>query len=140
MIFRRSVVLKKTLVQLLSLSVVCLAVFMTCDNGTGPTPPAKTLEIVAPKGGESYKVGQTVTIKWKINDATKISSVGIKLSPDNGKTIPNIDLETSSIFPPTDSFSWTITSDQASTQCVIKVYDYLDKSINDQSGVFTVSN
>ena len=132
--------LKKGLCFFFPLSLLCCAVFMNCDNGNGPNPVTKPLEIVSPKGGESYTVGQSVEIKWKINDASKIGSVGITLSLDNGKTFSAYDLELTSIYPPTTTFSWTIASDQVSDQCVIEVREYNDHSINDKSGAFTVSN
>ena len=140
-IYRRRIVYRKGLFAALSLLVGCgMTAFISCDNGAGPSGTTKPLELVAPKGGGSYQVGQTVEVKWKINDATKISSVGIKLSLDNGKSYLGNDLETSSIFPPTTSFSWTIADDQVSSQCIIEVYDYIDNSINDKSSTFTITN
>ena len=133
--------LKKGLSLLLPMTIICCSIIsLQCDNGNGPDNPAGPLELVSPKGGESYQVGQTVEVKWKINDATKISSVGIKLSLDNGKSFLGNDLETSSIFPPTTTFSWTITDEHVSSQCLLEVYDYIDNSINDKSGTFSVSN
>jgi hypothetical protein len=140
-IYRRRIVYRKGLFAVVSLMIGCwLAVCVNCDNGTGPNGTTKPLELVAPKGGGSYQVGQTVEVKWKINDANKISSVGIKLSLDNGKSYLGYDLEPESIFPPTTSFSWTITDDQVSTQCILKIYDYIDNSINDKSSTFTIAN
>jgi hypothetical protein len=129
---------KKSFSPLIFFSLICGVVIMNCDNGNGPSGVTKTLEIVAPKGGEGYKVGQTVTVKWKINDATKISSVGIKLSLDNGKSYEM--LVDHSIPPETTSVSWTVTGDQVSNQCIVKVHEYIDESIFDKSGIFTVTN
>jgi hypothetical protein len=117
---------------------LCLAgcaVFMNCDNGSGPGQPVKPLEIVAPKGGESYKVGQTVTVKWKVNDLINISTVGVRLSIDNGKSYK--ELAEHSLTPDTTFFTWI--PDSASSQCVIKVYSYTDDLVFDKSGVFTVT-
>jgi hypothetical protein len=118
-----------------------MVAFINCNDINDPNPPpAGPLELMAPKGGESYKVGQTVEIKWKINDESKVASVGIKLSLDNGKSYLVNDLESHSIPSTTTSFQWTITSDQVSSQCIIKVYEYNDASINDKSTAFTISN
>jgi hypothetical protein len=134
-------VYRKGLFAVVSLMVGGLmTALVSCDNGAGPIVPPKPLELLAPKGGGSYQVGQTVEVKWKINDTNKIFSVGIKLSLDNGKSYLGNDLETSSIFRPTTSFSWTITDDQVSSQCILKIYDYVENTIYDKSSTFTISN
>jgi Developmentally Regulated MAPK Interacting Protein. len=118
-----------------------LALCLSCDNGSNPATPSKPLEIIQPKGGESYTVGQTVDIKWRINDLTKISSVMVKLSTNNGKTFPVVLVGSLSIPPDSTSVSWTPLSDQVSTQCIVKVYEYNNEStIYDKSGIFTVGN
>jgi len=114
-----------------------------CNKANNPvqTPPTpKPLELLYPKGGESLTVGDIDTVKWRINDTTKISSVMAKLSIDTGKTYDVVITSSGSVFPPQTSVPWTITGTQVSTQCKIKIYDYLDQSINDQSGAFTVHN
>ena len=128
---------KKYLV--LYLLVWSALLLVTCDKSAGLSNETNPIELVVPKGGECYQAGQTVKIVWKINDPTYISSVGIKLSLDNGRSFFNI-LESSSIFPPDTSFSWVITDEQISSQCIIKVYDYISDYISDKSGVFTISN
>jgi hypothetical protein len=114
-----------------------MAVFCCCNNGAGPAPEVKPLEIVAPKGNEIYTVGTTVTVRWKINDAGQISSVGIMLSLNAGKSFSM--LADHSFPPETTSVSWMVTSDHVSNQCVIKVYDYINQMIFDKSGTFSVT-
>lgn len=110
------------------------------NNPVLPPPTPKPLELLYPKGGESLKVGVTIAVQWLINDTTKISSVEVKLSTNNGITY-DFDLGTHSLPPDTLFLPWTITSGQVSTQCRVKINDYLDGSISDQSGTtFTIHN
>jgi hypothetical protein len=131
--------------MILGMAIVC-GVMMTvvCDNGTEPADvpvSTKILELLQPQGGETYKVNQTVLVKWRINDATKVSSVGVKLSIDSGKTFPGMITVNGSVFPPTAEFSWTITADQVSDKCVVKVYEYNgEATINDRSATFRITN
>jgi hypothetical protein len=121
------------------LNTILLGILATgfyCDTTTNK--PSDPLEIIQPKGGETYTVGQTVEIKWKINDFSQILSVAVQLSTDNGKSITY--LADHSISSETTSFSWTIQTDQVSNQCFVKVYEYNDKSIYAKSGIFTVNN
>jgi hypothetical protein len=114
-----------------------------CGNGNGPAQPplqSKPLELLYPTGGESLKAGDTVTVQWRINDSTKISSVMAKLSTNNGVTYDVLFTTSGSVFPPQASVPWTITSGQLSNQCKINIYEYNDPSINDKSGTFTVHN
>lgn len=121
-----------------------------CKSATTPAPQ-KPLELVSPKGGggQVYKVGETVTIQWRINDASKISSVGIKLSLDNGNSwcrrFPpdtnciDVDLELQAISPPATSFAWKIDSNQVTQQAVIKVYEYQNHNLFDVSSTFSIA-
>ncbi|MBN1128690.1 MAG: hypothetical protein JXA71_06870 [Chitinispirillaceae bacterium] len=110
------------------------------ENNPVQPPPLKPLELLYPKGGESFKADSTVLIRWQINDSTKISSVMARLSTNNGMTYDVVITSSGPVFPPLTSVSWIAAAGQASTQCRIRIYDYQDGSINDQSGVFTVHN
>jgi hypothetical protein len=119
----------------------CLIALSAGCKGNNPvTPPKDPLELLYPKGGESLKVGDTVTIRWQINDSTKVSSVKAKLSTNNGITYDVWITGSGSIFPPQMYVPWTITVGQVSNQCKIMIGDYLDNSITDMSGTFTVHN
>ena len=107
---------------------------------TKPVDLTKPLNILYPKGGETYKVNQTVRVRWQINDSTKIGSVRIDLSLDRGKTFP-----ITFISPSGGSFSrnitqydWKIENASISDSCVIKVREYNEGSLNDRSGVFSI--
>jgi len=113
-----------------------------CDNGNGPapTPPSEPLELLYPAGGESFKVDSTIVIRWRINDSTKVIGVVINLSMNNGMTFDTLINKGGQVSPPQTSFSWTTASGHVSTQCVIRIRDYTDYSVNDKSGTFTVHN
>jgi hypothetical protein len=59
-----------------------------CDTADAGTDKVDSSQIVllAPKGGEKVKVGDTLRIKWKTQGLgiTEITSVDIKFSHDNG--------------------------------------------------------
>jgi hypothetical protein len=125
-----------------ALCVASMLGFMTlttnCNNSTNPSPP-KPLQLLQPVAGKTFKVGSPVTIQWKINDSTKISTVEVDLSIDSGKTFP-MTIGDQSFLPETTSITWTPTQAQASTGCVVKVKSYVPPYLPDQSGIFTVSN
>jgi hypothetical protein len=116
-----------------------LALSMSCNNSTNPPPtPPGPLQLLHPTGGENFKVGQAVTVQWKINDATQFPSVEIDLSLDNGKSFP-LTIMNHSLPQDTTEIFWMPTVDEVSTQCLIKVKGY-GTSIYDKSQAFTVSN
>jgi hypothetical protein len=123
-----------------SVCIIALAAGCDSSNNPPPPPPPDPLELLYPSGGESFAVDSTIVIRWRINDSTVITSVMVKLSINNGMTYDFLISSGGSVFPPQDSISWTVDSAQVSTACRIRIYDYQDGSINDQSGVFTVHN
>jgi hypothetical protein len=115
------------------------ALSIGCNNSTNPPPtPPGPLQLLHPTGGETFKVGQAVTVQWKINDSTQLSTVEVDLSIDSGKTFLSIFDHS---FPlDITTTAWTPTQDQVSTGCVIKVKSYIPPYLPDKSGIFTVSN
>lgn len=112
---------------------------MSCKNATQPKPtPIKPLELIQPKGGEHYKVGDTVQISWKTNDSTYISSVEVLLLPG----FLNYPLGGRS-FPLDTTITWIIDSTQVSNGCYIEICDYLDPTNPhdppDSSGRFSIT-
>jgi hypothetical protein len=92
------------------------------------------LTILSPNGGEQYKIGDTMSILWECGDTTKISTVALEISVDNGKTWHLMD---SSAISPQDprwgNYLWTVPdsvgiNDDAvvpiSENCKIKIRDY----------------
>jgi len=115
-----------------------IALMMNCNNSTNPTPP-KTLQLLQPTGGENFKVGQSVTVRWKINDLTQISSVEIDMSIDSGKSYP-FTIANGTIPSSITDTVWIPTADQVSNKCILKIKSYTPPYVPDQSGIFTVSN
>lgn len=114
-----------------------------CNDVSGPTPsPAGPIEILQPKGGETYKVGEVVTIKWKINDLTKVSSIGVEFDSTGLFVSKNVyeELVDHSLPPETTSVSWTVKSGQISKRCKIRVYEYFDNCDPDTTSFFTITN
>jgi hypothetical protein len=116
--------------------------FVTCNNSTNPPPFTGPLELLQPKSG-SFKVGDHVTIKWSIHDRSRIGSVAINYSRDNGKTWAdsllgeNLIGDSSYTYPET-THVWTPTDLQKSNQFVLKVREYNDRTIYDKSASFVV--
>jgi hypothetical protein len=123
-----------------AIALACaIALGMNCkDNSTSPVPPPKPLQLLQPTGSENFKVGSTQVIKWIINDKLKIGSVKVELSLDAGISFL-LPLGGRSFSYPDTSYSWTVDSSQVSNQCLIVVSEYNERSINDQSGIFSVT-
>jgi|WetSurMetagenome_2_1015567.scaffolds.fasta_scaffold190689_2 hypothetical protein len=123
----------------LIVAVVALA-SVTCKNNVAPPPFTGPLELVQPKGGsgQSFKVGESVLVKWSIHDQSKIGSVRVDYSLDNGKTwSANPLFDNSYTFPETTRV-WTPTAAQESNEFVLKVREYNDPTIYDKSAAFIV--
>ncbi len=128
-------------------------VLLSCENGTEPEDympdNGKNIQVVYPKGGESFIVGDTVIISVKIN-ADKVASVSPSISKDDGKNYDDI---TSKSIDAKEggggqllTCQWVIgqevipvSYDSTITTCKIKVHNYLDTAEKDQSGVFTIN-
>jgi hypothetical protein len=125
-----------------AIAVVFAATSTLISLGGGcakPTAPDNSeIVLLTPKGGETFHVGDTLRVTWKVQGKglTDITAVDIELSPDNGKTW-GLYLSVSSIFPGTaqwENFSWKIPStfDFVGTtinlandsQCLLRVEQY----------------
>lgn len=120
---------------------IAVFVFTGCKPEDPPTKPdttaTDTLTLTRPTGGETFSVGETVTIAWTA-DREIAPAIGIRLSTDGGQTWNEISggaIED----PNVNQFDWVPTADQASTQCVIWIYEYQNEyAIMDKSDMFTV--
>jgi hypothetical protein len=127
------------------ITAVMLATITNCDKGTNPPVFTGPLELLQPKGGngKSFKVGEPVTIKWSIHDQSKIGSVALNYSLDGGKTwVDSLKREyviySFSFTYPETTYVWTPTDAQKSGQFVLKVREYDDRAIKDQSAPFII--
>jgi hypothetical protein len=114
-------------------SLAALSLF--CKNPVNQ-PPAELITVIQPAAGAHLKVNDIRTIEWRVSDYSVISSIGVMLSIDRGRTYSM--LVDSALPVQTTSIIWTIASDQVSDSCIIKVYDYSDESVNGTSGMFSV--
>lgn len=140
--------------QLLSFCIVSvLFVFSACDNSSGTSdnnlPDNGYVELTYPLGGNSFTVGETVIIKFKVNKST-ISGIVPQISINNGLTWNAI---SNSIAPDPNgekgqllTCSWIIGQektvppyDATNAQCLIMVQDYTINEAIDQSTVFTIT-
>ena len=131
-----------------------------CDsNSSSATAPDadKWIALTTPLGGETYKVGDSLRIKWTVKDnpAGNIEAVDVELSPDSGKTwgfLPWGPSKTTGSVKPTspywENFAWKITDTLyiaskdasiklAGRQCLVRVKDYLSEAELNQSTTHT---
>ncbi len=120
------------------LGLVCM-IFntMQCDKGTNPSPtPKGALELLYPKGGsgQSFKVGDTVTIRWSIHNTDSVVQVGISYSLDDGKTVPTTQIIAGHSFSyPDTTYQWIIGSEHCSDKFILCIWEY-------NSSCFTASS
>ena len=66
--------------------------FISCQSSPAApvdiVDPNAEISILAPKGGETFSIGDTLWVKWKLvgKGVDEVNAVNIQLSPDSGKT------------------------------------------------------
>jgi hypothetical protein len=112
-----------------------IAAFTQCNGDTGNTPVTHPpLELLFPKGGESFKVGDTVTIKWSVHEPQNIPSVGISYSKDGGKTFPTTQIiGNSSVAYPDTTFKWVIGNEYVSDKFILVIWEYNGQCLSGSS-------
>lgn len=129
-------------VRLGLLLLVAGPLLIACDDASGPgTDPNAELVLLAPTGGETYHVGDSLHVRWKAQGKgqEEINSVTVALSPDSGKTWAN--LKNGSIAPQDaqwGDFPWKIPATLTAkgtdfdlagrTNVLVRVQDYVDVS------------
>jgi len=131
--------MKKNIVcQSLILTIMCmLFAGMACNKSTGTKTTPSAMVVLQPKAGQTFKVGDTINIKWQVNYPDSISSIVLWLYslPDS---IP-MSLATSSFAYPDTTFSWVADSAAASNHCYIKLQEYFNNVPPDSSGTFSIT-
>ncbi len=74
-----------------------------------------TITVIAPDGGETWKVGSTHAITWTASDNVGVTSVDLKLSNDGGATFPTT---IATGLANTGSYNWTVYNIAGSTMRV----------------------
>jgi hypothetical protein len=132
-----------------ALAALAFAACTKSDSATAPPPDAeKWIALSQPLGGEKYKVGESLKVKWTVkeNPSGTIDAVDVLLSPDSGKTWVYLN-SNGSIHPTSASwnnFSWKITDSLyvptlddsvalINTHCLIRVEDYATTEAMKQS-------
>lgn len=132
--------------------IVSSLILLNCDSPAEPEdnmPDSGYVQVVYPKGGESFTVSDTVTIQFKIN-AYKVGSAMPTISINGGMSYDDIPKQ--AVYANSGgggqllTCQWIIgqevnpvTYDSTLTNCKIKVSDYTTPSESDVSGAFTVS-
>ncbi|MCW9095318.1 MAG: T9SS type A sorting domain-containing protein [Ignavibacteriaceae bacterium] len=91
-----------------------------------------SVTVQSPNGGEVWIVGETEDITWA---AVNINDVNIELSTDNGANWSTIVAST----PNTGTYSWNVTAQDSSDECMIRITNVDDGTVYDVSDdVFTI--
>lgn len=112
------------------------------EDAAGPSgDPDAQVVLLEPRGGETFRVGDTLKVRWKLqgDGLTEISSVALWLSPDSGGTW--ILMKNASIAPADPDwgeYRWKIPANlpnrgttlalAGSSKVLIRVQDYQNSS------------
>ncbi len=127
---------------------------LTLDASTTGTAPALAgleiydqglppVNLVTPNGGETYSVGDTLSIRWSADSA--IASCGIQISVDSGvKWIPLTRKRSVSLIDPDwQNFHWVIPDSldgfaMSTGRAMVSVYDYFGTDRDRSDRVFRI--
>jgi hypothetical protein len=114
--------------------------------GVTPYLPEKYVVLTSPIAGQTVKVGDSVTISWRLYPA-QFASPEIRLSLSGGSTDSSFHDIPSGSFPNSvTSFLWVVGSEKQwnfaagypSSTCMVQVRDYQANASMDESGIFKV--
>ncbi len=128
--------LSRKILLLLALFATLLPAQDKANQSSGDLPKAKSITLLSPNGGETWKIGTTHTIRWT---SSEVQFVRIDLSSTGGTSWKTI---VSSTTASVGQYDWTISSSLYSptTEARIRVYDITDGSVLAQSAAnFTIS-
>jgi hypothetical protein len=125
---------------LLAVALPAFLFFSACDKSTeenameaGPMP---ALTLISPNGGENYKIGDTILVKWKANPDSLVTVYVVlqydietfTISGETGGLDAGGGKETmfAWIIPDSlyDSFWGTMIATPASENCLVEISDY----------------
>ncbi|MHB9030150.1 MAG: Ser-Thr-rich GPI-anchored membrane family protein, partial [Candidatus Latescibacterota bacterium] len=95
--------------------------------------PAKSLRLIAPNGGESFRQSTPFTIAWV---STNIDSVTLELSIDNGKTWKAI---VTNVSATSGRYTWT-TPGSLSQNCMVRIKDVSGTPEDRSDAAFTITS
>ena len=91
-----------------------------------------TVNVQSPNGGEVWVVGETEDITWT---CVNVADVKIEMSIDNGATWSVI----VDSIPNTETYSWVVTAQDSSNECLIRISNVANGDIYDVSdATFTI--
>ena len=90
-------------------------------------PGAPTLTVTSPNGGENWMAGTARAVTWTVSDPlSQINYYLIDYSLDGGVTWV---FNAASAYPPSTSATWSILSNIASTQVLVRVKAFNSKAV-----------
>jgi hypothetical protein len=128
-----------TVRRMISVSVCATAFCMafmagSCDNGNGP---AAAFALTYPEGGETFYVGDAVTVTWTLT--SDIAGIVIAVSKDGGKSPYNPIIE-GQVDAPATSYTWVIPDTMVSTACKMRIWAYNDpQNRSETASTFTIA-
>lgn len=136
---------------------VLIVILFSCEKPTdsidcSSISEGKVVELISPTGGESYKIGDNVPVKWKVDTELLQSQVALKISI-NGSSGPWSQVFDRGIDVPATEESgvvcmdtiWTIGQENVavnygnSQTILVRIENYFDSGMYDESGMVTVS-
>ncbi|MGB0521700.1 MAG: Ig-like domain-containing protein [Flammeovirgaceae bacterium] len=105
-----------------------------CTNSIVDSITVDRLKLMAPNGGESYCIGDTITIDWE--DGTLISRIDIDVSLDSGATYESI---ADFVATSTDKYNWVVPSSKTGS-ILIRISSNADSTIYDISETYFTVN
>jgi hypothetical protein len=126
---------KTRVIPIVAGAIIGLIVGFGCKSSTSPKSTPNALVVVQPSAGQTYKVGDTMKIKWQVNDSSEVSSVILELHHDTTILV----IGNNSFPPDSTSHSWIVDSSTVSTHCYVKVREYNNSVPPDSSGIFTIT-
>ncbi|NQZ77922.1 MAG: hypothetical protein HRT61_17725, partial [Ekhidna sp.] len=103
------------------------------ENQTAPP----TVTVLTPNGGESLTEGVPYDITWDYTGFPDTEFIEIRLSTDGGSNYSILNDGTFATYP-TNTYSWTPTGAQASTDALIQIANTTQSVTDESDAVFTI--